>query len=232
MKKIYIHVGHGGEDSGAVGSRFKEKDITLTVAKILRDNLKSNGFEVDMSRVTDVKNVNAPEKANNFKADVVISLHCNSYSDESARGVETYVYKFGGEAEKIANIINPKVAGAIKTLNRGVKKENFEIIRETVAPAILIEMGFLTNPDEEKKLSNSQYQTNIAMGITSGLLQYFDLDNTGFGYDNIPDKYAKEAVDWAIEKGILKGDDSGSFLLHKNITRQDAIVFLYRAINK
>ena len=230
MKKIYLHIGHGGSDSGAVGKISNEKDITLKIGKLLLSELKQNGFDVDMSRTTDIKNVDAPLKANAFKSDIVISLHCNSADNLSASGVETLVYKLGGQAEKLAKKVNDKVVNALKTKNRGIKEQNVEILRETKAPAILVEMGFISNPQEEKKLNNAFFQKAIAKAICKGVLDYNGKEYKDMAkLDNKPDDYAKSAVEWALKNKILKGDDKGDLKLHQNITRQDMIVMLKRA---
>ena len=90
-------------------------------------------------------------------------------------------------------------------------------------------MGFISNVDEEKKLNNAVYQKAIAKAICKGILDYNGKEYKDMAkLDNKPDEYAKSAIEWALKNKILKGDDKGDLMLHKNITRQDMIVMLYR----
>ena len=234
MKKIYLHIGHGGADSGAVGKISNEKDITLKIGKLLLSELKQNGFDVDMSRTTDIKNVDAPKKANAFKSDIVISLHCNSADNSSASGVETLVYAFGGQAEKLADKVNDKVVNALKTKNRGVKEQNVEILRETYAPAILVEMGFISNPDEEKKLNNLDYQEKIAQAICKGVCEYFNVsyrgDNMKFVDETKISSWAKSSVDNVSNLKIMVGDSVGRFNPKNPITREEIAVVINKLL--
>ena len=94
MAKVFLDAGHGGKDPGALGNGLKEKDINLSVTLKVGNILKNHGVNVGYSRTTDVflELADRASKANNFGADVFVSIHCNAFDDPSAKGVETYSY--------------------------------------------------------------------------------------------------------------------------------------------
>ena len=227
--KIYLHIGHGGSDSGAVGLNTLEKDITLSVGLKVEKALVSAGFKVLLSRTTDVKNSGAPLKANDWGAQLVISIHCNSYTDSAANGTETLIYKRGGMAEQFANIVQPLLVEALGTKNRGVKVQNVEILRETKAPAVLLELGFITNAGDEKKLVDSACQQKIAQAVTKACLKFFGKEDTGMDYS---DHWAKEYIERAKELGIMVGDTDGKFRPNDYLTRAEAAVIVCKIMDK
>lgn len=168
MRKAYIDLGHGGNDSGAVGVRnVLEKNIVLEVGKKLEVKLKHCGIEVRMSRTTDTFKTLEYRSfdANKWKADCFVSLHCNSFN-KSAKGLETYCYKF--KYRGLADYLQTEMVNSkLYTLNRGVKEGNYHVIRETNMPAALIELGFIDNVEDIKLLENKQdeFATAIAKGI-------------------------------------------------------------------
>ena len=157
MAKIVIDPGHGGNDPGAVGSRSKEKDNVLKVAKKLKTLLEKYGHTVKMTRSTDVfiSLSQRANMANSWGADYFISLHNNAASP-SATGFETFVYN-GGVSQKtkqFQNAIHGKIAAHIGIHDRGKKRANFAVLRQTKMPAVLIEYAFISNPNDEKILIN------------------------------------------------------------------------------
>lgn len=243
--KIYVDAGHGTYingvyDSGAIGvNNAIEADIVLAIAKHLQAELKRNNFTVKMSRETEktTKVLNQrTREANDFGADIVVSLHCNAFEDPSANGTETIIYSKGGNAEKIANKVQSAVLAVLNTRSRGiVERRNLAILRDTKAPAILCEFGFITNKADCAKLVSATYQKEIAKAVCKAICEYYGIKYNGenkMTKDNTPDAYAKEAVDWAIKEGILYGNENGDYMLHSNVTRQDVLVFLHRALKK
>lgn len=233
MVKIYVDAGHGGKDVGAVGiGNVHEADINLTVCKYLQEELKRQGIEVKMCRTTDVyKDLKSrTSEANKWGADIVCSVHCNAFEDASANGTEVFCYKKGGKGEKIATYVQNELLSVLGTKSRGVKEGNLAMVRDTIAPAILCELGFITNKTDCAKITANE--KNCAIAICKGICTYLGIKYKGetkVKVDNTPDKYAKEAVDWAVKEGILKGDENGNYKLHENVTRQDMLVFLHRA---
>lgn len=157
MAKIMIDPGHGGNDPGAVGSRSKEKNNVLKVGKKLKTLLEKYGHTVKMTRSTDVfiSLSQRANMANSWGADYFISLHNNAASS-SATGFETFVYN-GGVSQKtkqFQNAVHDAIAKSIGIRDRGKKRANFAVLRQTKMPAVLIEYAFISNPNDEKILIN------------------------------------------------------------------------------
>lgn len=184
-KTIAIDPGHGGSDSGAVGAYSKEKDITLAISKKVASLLSAAGANVIMTRTTDV-DVYAPYDgaveelqarcniANAAKADVFVCIHIDSFDSPSAGGVTAYYnsktpYDYG-----LANYIHLQNMKATNFPDRGVKTANFYVLLHTNMPATLLELGFISNPSEEKALNSDAQQQNFAESIVKGLADYFN----------------------------------------------------------
>jgi N-acetylmuramoyl-L-alanine amidase len=170
-KKVYLDPGHGGTDSGSIGNGLYEKNINLNVAQMIKELLEERGATVQISRSTDVyvSLADRATKANNFGADCFISIHCNSADVNTAQGVETYYY---ASASTLAEAIQNQIL-ANKNLynkNRGVKKDNFYVIRETKMMSALVELAFINNASDANILKNYQY--GFAEAIAKGIVQY------------------------------------------------------------
>lgn len=177
-KIIVIDAGHGGKDSGAVGSRTKkEKNIALQTAKQLQSLLQKAGAIVILTRSTD-EFLSLSQRVNISHAkhaDAFISIHYNSSPSKSPRGIETYYWKTHVNEYNLAKAIQDGVIKTTGLINRGVKSEMFYVIRENKNPAVLVELGFVSNPSELKMISTSTYQKKAAKGIFIGLNRYFNL---------------------------------------------------------
>lgn len=180
MAKIFMHEGHGGSDSGAIGpTGLKEKDVTLKVAKKVELILKRHNQEVVLARGKDIsfKSYNAANVANRLKVDYVVSIHCNSAGNINATGTETYAYSITSEGSKLADKVQRNLVNQIKLPNRGVKYNNkFAIIRKPYAPAILVEIAFINNPKEEVLLKDDKFLDKVAAGISKGILEHIGLE--------------------------------------------------------
>ena len=150
-KKVFIGVGHGGSDSGAV-KYIIEKEYTLKVAKLVAEYLKARGIEYKLSRTADVDtDMNSKVKmCNDYKPDLVVDIHTNA---GGGKGFEVYRYSGGGTSLTLANNINAEVKKIMSS--RGVKtklgsngKDYFAIIRDTNAPAVLLEGGFVDSKSD------------------------------------------------------------------------------------
>lgn len=176
--KICIDPGHGGKDPGAIGpTGLKEKDITLAVAKKLQQKLSSIA-KVTLTREVDESRDlwERSSLANSIGADYFISIHCNSAANQTANGTETLIYKTGGKAEKLAAKVQEKVVRALGTSDRGIKtRPGLHVLARTNMPAILVELAFISNPNEEKLLSNSTYQQKAAHAIAEGIANYLGI---------------------------------------------------------
>ncbi len=172
MKIVCIDAGHGGKDPGAVSGGVQEKDIALTVALKVGALLKD--CEVIYTRTEDVY-VGLSERAliaNQAKADLFVSIHCNSVDDESAHGMEVYHYTHASAASKhAARAIYDKLLPVSSLRGRGVKAKDLAVLRETTMPAVLIELGFVSNPGDRAKLTDSAWQDDAAKVIADGIAE-------------------------------------------------------------
>lgn len=154
--KVCIDAGHGGKDPGAVNGKRYEKDDTLRFALQLGKTLLVNGVEVVYTRTDDVYSspINKAKIGNRLNADYFICIHRNAAILKKATGVETLVYNKKGTKYKIATEINESIA-SIGFINRGVKtRKNLAVLNHTTMPAILIEIGFITNSSDNKLFDN------------------------------------------------------------------------------
>jgi N-acetylmuramoyl-L-alanine amidase len=181
---IVIDPGHGGEDLGTNSlkkPKYQEKTLTLTTAFMLRTFLQQMGYQnIVMTRTDDVF-IALPKRAslaNDRKPTLFVSVHYNSAPSTEADGIEVYFYRSDENktrtqsSKKLAQAILDKVIANTQAKSRGVKHGNFAVIRETTMPAVLIEGGFLTNPEERQKLKDSQYLKQLAWGVAQGIDQY------------------------------------------------------------
>lgn len=187
---IVIDPGHGGADPGKVGTQgVKEKDINLEIGKRLKDVLEAEGIEVVMTRVTDEDL--APEGAENPKvADLrrrceiidetkpvmVISIHQNSYSDSAVRGAQVFYYYQSESGKAIAEVLQETLIEKLDPENAREAKanESYYMLKKTSAPTVIVECGFLSNPEEEEKLQQEQYQDSVALAICAGIKKYLN----------------------------------------------------------
>lgn len=173
-KTVCLDPGHGGKDSGAVNKTRYEKYDTLKMANILKNELTKLGIKVIMTRTED-KFVSLAERtdfANNNKADLFISLHRNAFTNDTANGVENWIYfKAGSSTELFAKgIMNAAKEVGIQS-NRGVKRGNFHVTRESKMPACLLELGFISNAKDNELFDSklNQYSKAIAKAVASHL---------------------------------------------------------------
>lgn len=180
--KVCIDPGHGGRDPGAVGpSGVQEKVVTLAVAKKVASILRSAGIDVVLTRDADKllhDNINTDlgmryKIANQAKADVLVSIHCNSAANSAANGTETYHYTGSVAGAKLATAIQSCLVPALGLRDRGVKQANFAVLRGTNMPAVLIELAFISNPTEEGLLETPMFQDKAARAIAEGVADYF-----------------------------------------------------------
>ncbi|WP_042354057.1 N-acetylmuramoyl-L-alanine amidase [Bacillus rubiinfantis] len=179
--KLYLDPGHGGQDPGAQGNGLNEKDITLDIAlklrKILQDEYEN--VEVKMSRTSDTtKSLNQrTTEANSWHADFYLAIHINS-AGSSAQGYEDFIYSGLSDSSKTAQYqrtIHNEVMKVNELRDRGSKKANFHVLRESTMPAILTENGFITNGHDAGLMKQSSWQQKVARGHANGLAKIFNL---------------------------------------------------------
>jgi len=174
-KFIMLDPGHGGDDVGCNYKEIFEKDITLDIAFILRDMLVEKGATVYLTRGDDrrVSLDERVEKCKKMVPDVFLSIHCNSHPTQEPEGIETFYYNFGKFGKTLASKIQNSLINMTGLVSRGVKSEDFFVINKTVVPAVLAEVGFLSNPDEREKLIDSSFRYLLAESFLNGLIDYF-----------------------------------------------------------
>ena len=184
-RSIVLDAGHGGSDNGAVGpTGVTEKSVALGVALKTQKILSDAGAKITMTRTTD-RDVCAPNASNVQElqarvdkaprnAEIFVSIHCNAFSSPTAHGMETYHFHGSKQGMKLARLLNEELESYGGRFNRGVKGANFYVIKHSDCPASLVELAFVTNPEEEKLLSNDSYQQNLAEAIARGISRYFN----------------------------------------------------------
>lgn len=168
MKKIIIDAGHGGQDYGYIGCKVVEKDITLKLALMLNTALKKRGFASVCTREDDTS-LSLKERcevANSTEADLFISFHCNESANNGAKGIETFVYENTGATGELAQAIQAQLANVTRLHNRGVKERPIlTLLNGIYIPAVVIEMGFLSNHAEESLLMDDNFLQKSADAI-------------------------------------------------------------------
>ena len=187
-KKIVIDPGHGGNDAGAIGpTGVMEKNVTLRVALELKRLLEAEGAQIIMTRyddstvspkgakASDIEELGARcDVANRNKADIFISIHADSFTRPEARGTTGYYYSKGsGAGQKLADCIRRNLVEQLGTPSRGTQPCNFYVVKNTDMPATLIELGFISNKEEEKLLDSEDGVKRAAQGILDGIEDYF-----------------------------------------------------------
>ncbi len=177
---ICLDPGHGGEDSGAVGQlELRESDAALQIAKYVRRGLLDSGHEVVCTRSNDtfVSLVGRVEVANNAFADLLLSLHCNAFSNPMAHGGEVWTSRGQTAADPIAERIFNSMAGAFpllamradKTDGDSDKEAGFVVLTQSRMAAVLVEMAFISNAIEERWLRDVGWKMRMAGAIVSGV---------------------------------------------------------------
>ena len=173
--KVMIDPGHGGEDPGATGASGEaEKTSNLAIALEVERLLKQDAmFDPALTRTDDtyVGLEERAEMANDWGADVLLSIHGNSYEKSDVSGTETF-YRHE-DSMRLATIIHEHLVAAMDSQDRGVKEERLEVLSYSQMPAILVEPGFLTNASDESAMTRGDGQSRIARSIVDGLKQYF-----------------------------------------------------------
>jgi N-acetylmuramoyl-L-alanine amidase len=176
-KTIVLDPGHGGGDSGTVGARGTlEKELTLRTAILLYDKLRASGANVILTRTNDsyFSLRSRVSTAQYHTADAFISLHYDSILDRSVRGMTTYY--FHSFQRPLAEAVHSSTLDQTKLKDRGARFGDYHVIRENNQKAILIELGYLSNPAEETTVTSPQYQEMAATGIFNGLAKFFKMD--------------------------------------------------------
>lgn len=186
--KVFINPGHDLDyDSGAVSPRtgLRECDVAAHVGALVKHYLEAAGCMCELmqsdnlaptsigrSRYADRQGPTVTETANDWDADIFVSIHCNSAEADEACGTETFAYNLdGGEGEQLATCIQNQIVNALNIVDRGVKANpKLFVLRYTSMPAVLVELGFISNADDERLLTD--HQDDFARAIARGVTDY------------------------------------------------------------
>ena len=172
--KVVIDPGHGGYDVGATREGIYEKDITLDVAKRLKRYLARAGVDVVMTRETDAT-VSLKERSdlsNSVQPNAFVSIHVNSSESTSGVGLETHWYQ--PQSQDLAKVVHKSFTNEINSPDRGIVKSRFYVINHTLAPSILVEIGFISNPNERYQLLTEARKDQTARSISKGILLFLN----------------------------------------------------------
>ena len=180
---VVIDAGHGGDDPGKVGvNDAREKDINLQIAEKVKALLEENGLQVVMTRENDVtedskladmkKRVNL---INETKPAITVSIHQNSYSDSSIKGAQVFYYTNSEVSKEAATLMQEELKKIDSGNTRQIKDNNtFYMLKKTEVPTIIVECGFLSNPEEAEKLVSEEYQEELAKAICAGIITWLE----------------------------------------------------------
>lgn len=182
-KVVVIDSGHGGSDPGKIGiNNVLEKDINLQIAKKIQKLMKENGVKAVMTREDDgslkeskVEDLKARvELINQTKPILTVSIHQNSYPEESIHGAQMFYYTHSKEGERAAKILQEALREIDPENHRQAKaNDTYYMLKKTETPVVIVECGFLSNQKETEQLCNEEYQQQIAQAVTDGIMDYY-----------------------------------------------------------
>ena len=206
--KVFINPGHGTSDPGATGFGLYEADIALQVGKLVEKKLKANDIETQLFQSDALSSV--PVKANAWGADVFVSIHCNACNGV-AKGTETLVYSLGTQGAALADAIQSKIILSLGTVDRGLKeRQGLCVLRSSDMPAVLIELAFIDELNDNSLLAHKQDQ--FAQAIADGICGYFGIlnlfsvstDTKQIAPNGKP--YEQNDIDYLLQEGYTFAD--------------------------
>lgn len=191
--RVVLDAGHGGDDPGKIGVHGElEKEINLSIVKLLKDKLEDAGVEVVLTREGD-KGLDDPGSSNHKVSDMrnrcnlieeekpefTISIHQNSYPEEPISGAQCFYYGQSTEGKKIAETLQEELRQQLNPDNHRQAKanESYFLLKKTSAPTVIVECGFLSNSAESQLLSTEEYQEKVAEAICDGILKSLGMEN-------------------------------------------------------
>ncbi len=200
VRVVVIDPGHGGDDPGGVGKRgLTEKEVVLDIARRVRSKLQTSALTVHLTRDDDefLSLNERVEIANSLNADLFVSIHANAVANPLVSGVETFVLpaagypstngnqpRYGAEAlpgnrfdaanTLLGYFLQQELLGTAGTIDRGVKRSRFVVLKNIQCPAALVECGFISNPQEEERFMQTEYRDQLAEAIARGILRFVE----------------------------------------------------------
>ncbi len=185
---IVIDAGHGGRDGGAVGENSTESELNLAYALTLKDICEQFGYNVVLTR-DDMAGLYSPLASNKKKSemekrieiitksnpDMVISLHMNSFSSEEVRGAQVFYAESAESGRELAESVQKALHDNIDYAKEIAKVGDYYILNCSPSPSILVECGFISNPEEEALLLDTNYRQNFCYNIVCGIISYFGI---------------------------------------------------------
>lgn len=189
-KIVVIDPGHGGFDPGKVGvNDVLEKDINLSISQKLKEKLEAEGIEVLMTRSEDCglysstdsnkKRTDMQKRVeiiNTSNATIAVSIHQNSFSQESSKGAQVFYHESSEKGKVLGETLQEVIKSEIADGNHRVAKSNdsYYMLRKTQCPLVIVECGFLSNYEEAKLLTEDEYQDKMATAISDGIKKYLE----------------------------------------------------------
>ncbi len=187
---VVIDPGHGGRDPGKVGvDHVLEKDVNLSISRKLKNLLEQNDFKVIMTRDTDIGLYNEGDSnkkradmyarvqmIKDSKADLAISIHQNSFTEEYVKGAQVFYYKKSSQGKKLAEILQKQIVETIADGNHRKAKpnDNYYMLKKTDCPIAIVECGYLSNIREAGLLTDDNYQERMAYAIHLALMRFIN----------------------------------------------------------
>ena len=189
---VVLDAGHGGIDGGAVGvkTKVKESDINLSIVRKLEKHLRSFGFKVILTRTDtnglynvfsrDYKQEDMQRRKDIIKkhnANIVVSIHMNSYPQSSLSGAQTFYDENNESSKLLADVIQRELRANLENARENSNYGDYYILKCTQNPSVMVECGFLSNPNEELLLIDDEYQNKLSYYIFCGIIKYFQYNN-------------------------------------------------------
>lgn len=181
-KVIALDAGHRGADGGAVSKEgLIEKDVNLGITLYLRDYLQQAGALVVMTRETDKDLAESQTHGSKSrKSDLLISVHLNSIPSSRWSGAQTFYHENSAESQFLATLIQDELMRNLLNTDRLARTANtIYLLKSSKIPAALVEIGFLSNPEEARLMGQASYQQKVAAAIYQGILRYYSVDKLG-----------------------------------------------------
>lgn len=177
---VLIDPGHGGRDAGAIGiGGLQEKRVILPIALEVTKLLEDRGINAALTRADDQFVGLAPRvaRAKGLKADAFVSIHANAInlSRPDVNGLETYHAPRALSGARLAQTIHNSILRTVNIRDRGVRSARFYVLRKSVIPAVLVEVGFVTGREDAANLAQASYRSEMAQAIAEGILRYFQI---------------------------------------------------------
>lgn len=179
---VAIDAGHGGYDPGKVSKAgTKEKDLNLIYAKQIKQILNESGIDVILTRSEDVALDNTKARDMRKRCEIIeennaaltVSLHMNSYKDSRVYGAQVFYYKHSSGGKELAACIQDSIKSKFSDNKRACKEnDNYYMLLHTSNPTVIVECGFLSNPGDEKNLTDEKYRKDLCRAIADGIIAY------------------------------------------------------------